>query len=188
MTAAMRLVGKVVSTPGELRLAARRGPLTAAALGALLEATGLEVADRHVLDLGPGRGDALVLFQHLGARCSFVERDLAFYLLNRMHGFKGRLGDFLRQPELIGAADFVFVRGSVTDANFASEEDARTWLERLPGSVLLSPWYPSGLHLTRDLALETTIASAALACGFEPLEAIRLWNARYIYPLTLLRG
>jgi hypothetical protein len=160
-------------------------PATCAAVGALLSYLRLDVGGSKVLELGPGRGEALCVLRSLGASCSFVERHPGLYTLNRIRGFAGYLGDFLRRS--LPPADITYIRGSVTDEYFTDERHAGEWLTALPGMVILSPWWPGRLRLDAETAQETLLGRAALDAGFESVAA-PIYNEATIYPITFVRG
>lgn len=159
-------------------------PASCAAVGALLSYLRLDVRGSKVLELGPGRGEALCVLRSLGASCSFVERHPGLYTLNRMRGFAGELGDFLKRS--LPAADITYIRGSVTDEYFRDERHAAEWLAALPGMVILSPWWPGRLRLDAETAQETLLGRAARDAGFESVVA-PIYNEATIYPVTFVR-
>jgi hypothetical protein len=160
-------------------------PSACAAVGALLTYVPLDVATKRVLELGPGRGDALCVFRSVGATCSFIERHPGLYLLNRLRGFRGHLGNFLsgKLPD----ADITYIRGSITDAYFSDVEQATRWLRTLPGTAIVGPWWPGSMNLDPKTAQETLVGRAALAAGYEPV-VIPMLNGTTIYPVTFVRA
>jgi hypothetical protein len=139
-----RSITDALAAPKELAFYWRIAPVTRAETRDLLGSFDVDLKDRTVLDLGPAIGSSLAVFRERGARCSFIERHPLFYAACRSRGFAGKLGDFLRHPELIeGALDVVYVRGSVSPSSFATEADLRSWVTDVKARtdwLFLCPW------------------------------------------------
>jgi hypothetical protein len=171
----------LAETPLELRKEWKRDPDKRQETTRLLEHLALGLQGKRVLELGPGTGASLQVFRDWGAECRFVERHPAYGAACRIRGFRGIRADFIREPErLPDGFDVLYLRGSITCANFAEPDSFSSWLEHigsLASTLLICPWVPR--------EPEPWFASALMARGCRPLQV--QGHNEPIYPTTWVR-